>query len=81
MKKVKVYGKTSPCSCSPKIWKKFSEQEKYLWLAFYNNFVWEQNFHVKFQEKKDKDAREVSAHNMACEAIWILKDMQHHRIK
>lgn len=56
--------------CSPKLWKQFSKLEQKLWTDFYETFLSvPETLHADWSGKKFKEQREVSAHNMACEAV------------
>ena len=68
--------KVNPCAA--KIWKKFLVADKNLWLALYERFLVKENYPpylsrvVAGAGPKDKDMIEVIAHNLACEAVWLL---------
>ena len=64
----------SPMHCAPKIWKKLSLYEKNLWQLFYYAFVESHNFHTGWDTKEYKKQREVTAHNLALQAVWQLKE-------
>lgn len=53
--------------CAPKIWKKFTKRQKLLWTAFYKGFYSQ----LKMMSILGK---EVIAHNLACEAVWVESD-------
>lgn len=62
--------------CSPSIWKKFTLVEKMLWNDFYDTFLSPPElFHADWSGKKHAAQREVTAHNMACQAVWLLQTL------
>lgn len=64
--------KKSPCA--PKIWKKFDDREKKMWMKFYVAFTEDYNFHSDWVDKKYRAQQLVTAHNMACQAVWAMGD-------
>lgn len=62
--------------CSKAIWKEFTKKERVLWTKLYNAFNDQLNFAVGFDgtDKKSKKMQEVTAHNMACVAVWELSE-------
>ena len=60
--------------CSPKIWKKFTAKEKEVWTELHLAFGLPAYFAEGWRCAKDAKKREVTAHNMACQAIWTLND-------
>lgn len=62
--------------CSPAIWGNFNPEERKLWMKFYESFLISTNFAVGWDGKDEEKEflREVTAHNMACRAVWILQD-------
>lgn len=60
-------------SCAPKIWKKFSSRQQILWECLYYVFNKVENFPpLSKNEKYSQKHISVTAHNMACQAIWEL---------
>ncbi len=60
--------------CSPAIWKKFTLVEKMLWNDFYDVFLSvPELFHADWSGKSHATQREVTAHNMACQAVWLIQ--------
>ena len=59
--------------CSKNIWGKFSDEEKKLWENLYDSFLWNENFPPEWKIVNYEKSREVVAHNLACQAIWILQ--------
>lgn len=57
---------------APKIWKKFSDQEKELWSKFYQRFLVKNNYPDDGKYITDKDIH-VIAYNLACQAIWSMQ--------
>jgi len=57
--------------CSPAIWKKLDKVERALWTALYESFLPAHNFHADWEGKKFKEQREVTAHNLACQSVWV----------
>lgn len=62
--------------CSTKIWKKFTLPERQLWEILYETFLLAENYpsYMAGKGPKDKMMRAVVAHNLACQAIWKIKD-------
>lgn len=60
--------------CSLDIWKKFSVLEKELWTDLYTRFEWANIFHSDWEDNKFMKQREVTAHNMACIAVWCCQE-------
>lgn len=58
--------------CVPKIWAKLNPFQREMWLDFYRAFSEEYNFHPKHQPNKEQ--MHVVAHNMACNAIWVMNE-------
>ena len=58
--------------CSPRIWEKLNLFQREMWLDFYHVFSEEYNFHPKHQPNKEQ--LDVAAHNMACNAIWVMNE-------
>lgn len=59
--------------CAPAIWKKFSKRERELWTDFYETFMAvPETFHADWTEEEQEEQREVTAHNMACQATWLI---------
>jgi hypothetical protein len=59
--------------CAPKIYRKLSLQQQILWDALYKVFNDTMNFPpLPKNQKYDQSHIEVTAHNMACQAVWEL---------
>ena len=56
--------------CAPALWGKMSKIEQTLWADFYETFIFEGNFPPGWEDEKKRD---VVAHNLACQAVWLLK--------
>lgn len=72
-KKSKGVQSKARTKCSPAIWKKFTAIEKKCWTEMYEAFLIPMNFHADWEDKKFKKQQEVTAHNMACDAVWVLQ--------
>lgn len=66
-------GRNVKVTCAPKIWNKFNDDEKALWVELYDILSEELNFANTFMGKKHAVPREVTGHNMACQVVWWLK--------
>ncbi len=62
-------------SCAPAIWKKFSHLERLQWREFYEEFMVPMNFHADWEGKEFDEQREVTAHNLALQAVWSLRNI------
>jgi len=60
--------------CAPAIWKRFTDFEKKYWTELYESFIWPELYHKDLGGKEFKEQREVTAHNMACQAVWKLQE-------
>lgn len=60
--------------CSPAIYRKFTPYQQKVWDDLYNTFLFPAHFHSDWESKKNKEQQEVTAHNMACEAVWYMRD-------
>jgi hypothetical protein len=59
--------------CAPKIYRKFSNQQRLVWNHLYREFNEVSNFPpLAKNEKYSQEHIEVTAHNMACQAAWEL---------
>lgn len=58
--------------CSPTIWKKMSEENKELWSILFDVFFDKSNFPPGWDSNLDCERQSVVAHNLACQAIWLL---------
>lgn len=63
-------GKKRINPCAPKLWKKFNPAERELWMVFFQTFLKGESY----PECIGDETRQVIAHNLACEAIWALRD-------
>lgn len=69
----KLTFKGKKVACAPAIWRKFSDAQKTMWIKFYEAFLEPMNFAVGWEGKYDKERQEVTAHNMACQAVWAIE--------
>ncbi len=76
------YGDMMPTKCSPGIWNKFTHPEQILWQKLFDVFVVDAHYPPLFAGKTTQAEREITAHNMACRAIWVLQKLKYsHRSK
>lgn len=59
--------------CAPQIYKQLTAEQKKLWNKLYRKFLSAESFHIGIQCKFFKKVREVTAHNMACIAVWEME--------
>lgn len=43
-------------------------------MAFYETFLFEHNFHADWDGRKYREQRKVTAHNLACQALWLVAE-------
>ncbi|QGH72437.1 MAG: hypothetical protein [Siphoviridae sp. ctpQM7] len=61
--------------CSPQLWKKMTPLEKKLWTELYDAFVFPCLYHPDWSTKDWQRQREVTAHNLALQALWTLEEV------
>jgi hypothetical protein len=64
----KMINATMPCA--PKIWKKFSKEQKKLFVEINQIFVDELTILMTMRPPVISGSVQIAAHNLACEAVW-----------
>lgn len=59
-------------NCPKAIWNKFSDYEKIEYNRIRDILEWKDLYHTKI--KNDEEITDVTAHNIACQLIWVERD-------
>jgi len=60
---------------SPALWRKFNSREQKYWKLFFQQFKRTIPHSMGGDKDLSKERIEVISHNLACDAVWVAKDM------